>query len=241
MDAALATTLPSVHFWDGYARWPKQWAEHTSYHVPVVRLLGEMVLPGWRVLDVGAGDGILSVPLSLMGCEVIALEPSVGMRSLLFGRAFAKDLDDIDVDERRWEEIPLFDLSGFDLIVACNSLHLPEIGFNASLDKAFDADPSCVLLVTEHIPHAMVRFAYRTHVLRFARIYEVDSSFAYHHVAEAFEHHRFTKGRALVLQEEVDIARHLTLRDAHVWLDSKARVGVYWFERRCESRCPVMQ
>ena len=239
MDTPLAMTAPSVLFWDGYARWQKQWVEHTAYHVPVLGLLNEMVRPGWRVLDIGAGDGILSVPLSLMGCEVVAVEPSVGMRSLLFERAFAKDLDDIDVDERRWEDIPLFELSGFDLIVACNSLHLPELGFDASLEKAFDAGPFHVLLITEYVPHGMVRFAYRTHVLRFARSYEVDSSFAYHHVIEAFEHRRFTKGRTLALGEEVDIARRLTFREDHVWIDSQARVGAYWFERRWHR--PVME
>ena len=45
--------------------------------------LTTMVSPGWRVLDMGAGSGILSLPRCTIGCEVTAMEPSIGMRSLL--------------------------------------------------------------------------------------------------------------------------------------------------------------
>ena len=241
MDTVVAEPASSVHFWDGYAKWQKQWTEHTDYHTPFIKLLMETVEPGWRVLDVGAGDGVLSVPLCSLGCEVSALEPSVGMRSLLFERAFGENLDTINVDGRRWEDVPLFELSGFDLIVACNSLHLPSIGFDGALEKAFGADPAHVLLITEHVPRTMIRFAYRTHVLRFAKTFDVDDSFAYHHIAEAFEHHRFMKGKALDLQEEADIVRQLIFRDGHFWLDARARVGAYWFQRRNSGQCAVLQ
>jgi len=49
-----------------------------------------MVEPGWKVLDIGAGNGVLSLPLCAIGCEVTALEPSWGMRSLFLRRGDEK-------------------------------------------------------------------------------------------------------------------------------------------------------
>ena len=68
---------------DGYAPWYKLWMEHKNYHDRIIHALTTMVSPGWRVLDMGAGSGILSLPRCTIGCEVTAMEPSIGMRSLL--------------------------------------------------------------------------------------------------------------------------------------------------------------
>ena len=40
------------------------------------RIAGMGIQDGSRVLDIGAGTGILSVPLAAHGCEVTAVEPS---------------------------------------------------------------------------------------------------------------------------------------------------------------------
>ena len=130
-----------VHFWDAYAKWYQLWIEHNTYCGPILEFVMDMVEPGWKVLDIGAGNGILSLPLCAMGCEVTALEPSVGMRSLFYKEAFRQEIDTMEVDERRWEDVPVFEYMDFDLIIACNSLHLPDMGFSASLEKVFRADP----------------------------------------------------------------------------------------------------
>jgi hypothetical protein len=241
MDIAVERAVHPVHFWDGYARWHKQWAEHTDYYAPFLDLIKDLAEPGCRVLDVGAGDGVLSVPLCFHGCDVTALKPSVGMRNLLFERAFKDELDTLKVDDRRWEDVPVFECRGFNLVVASNSLHLTTIGFDAALKKVFDTDPDNVLLITEQLPDTQINFAYPTHVVRFGRAYEIDDSFAYHHVSEAFEHQRFIRGRELLVEEEYAIANCLTLHDGHVWLEAKTRVGAYWFQRRDNSACPALQ
>jgi len=232
MPCETARYTEEARFWDRYARWYRQWIQHNEYHRPILDMLTSTVEPGWKVLDIGAGNGILSVALADAGCEVTAIEPSIAMRSLLFEEAFAGNIDSIDVDERPWEEIPVFELVGYDLIMACNSLHLPEIGFAASLDKAMRADPAYLFVVTEHVPSEMIRFAYPHHVMRYARSCRIDDSFAYHSREEVFECQSCEKGRPLSSEEERSLAGRISFRENHFWLNATAQVGMYWFGRR---------
>ena len=82
----------SLSFWDGYAPWYRLWMEHTGYHNRIIEALTDMVRPGWKVLDIGAGNGVLSLPLAAIECEVTALEPSIGMRTLLYEETFRQGL-----------------------------------------------------------------------------------------------------------------------------------------------------
>ena len=191
MNEAVCRKTATVVFWEGYAKWYKLWLDHTDYHKPIVDLLAEMVEPGWRVLDIGAASGALSFPLAEMGCAVTALEPSLLMRSFLFKEMLKRDTDRVEVDDRRWEDVSTMDCRHFDLILSCNTLHLTSLGFEAALDKVFASDPARVLVVTEHVPGTAVRFAYKSHVVAFARSCTTSSSFAYHSLHEVFDHHRY--------------------------------------------------
>ena len=99
---------------------------------------------------------------------------------------FKRDADRVEVDDRRWEDVLPVDYRDFNLVLSCNTLHLTGLGFEAALDKVFARDPAHVLVVTEHVPGTVVRFAYRSHVVAFARTYTTSSSFAYHHLYEVF-------------------------------------------------------
>jgi trans-aconitate methyltransferase len=60
---------------------PKQYAEHARFvselGMPVVELLSPQ--PGERILDLGCGDGILTIKLGERGCEVVGVDSSPAM------------------------------------------------------------------------------------------------------------------------------------------------------------------
>ncbi len=241
VEGAVCRRVATVGFWDGYARWYKLWLDHSSYHAPIIEFLKQTVEPGWKVLDIGAGSGVLSLPLVDMGCQVTAVEPSIQMRRLFFKEMFRRGTDAIEVDEKRWEDIPMAELSGYNLVLACNTLHLTSMGFDGALEKVFAAGPDNVLVVTEHVPGAVVRFAYPSYTLARAKTYDADSSYGYHSLEEVLEHHRFKKGSDLVRNDEMAIIDRITVKDGHFWIREPARVGMYWLRRRLNGHCWRMQ
>jgi hypothetical protein len=207
--------------------------EHTRYHDMINDILMTMAEPGWKVLDIGSGNGVLSLPLSTIGCDVIALEPSTGMRSLLYEQAFSRGIDWITVDDRKWEDIPIHNsFRDMDLVLACNSLHLTGIGFDASLRRTFASRPKRVFLATELTDRFEVKIQHNGYDLHFAKYQEVESSFAYHTIDEAWEHEEFKKGRELSHGEQSDVRSRLSFQNEHYWVWDRATIGMFWWERR---------
>lgn len=81
------------------------------------------------VLDIGAGTGRLAVPLARVARSVTAVEPSGGMLDILMGNAKTAGLHNIEFIRRKWEEVKIgTDLMEHDVVIACHSLGMMEIG-----------------------------------------------------------------------------------------------------------------
>ncbi len=232
MEQAVCKRVATVPFWNGYAKWYKLWMDHTHYHQRVIEALLAMTEPGWKVLDIGAGNGVLSIPLYVRGCEVTALEPSIGMRNLLYEEAFKRRIDGLNVDERIWEEVPCFEFLDYDLILAYNTLHLTQIGFEEALAKMFRARPGNIFLISEvRPPDGRVKWRYGDYTMAFTTSYEVDSSYAYHHLNEMVEHWAFKKGRVLQPAEIHALKQRIVVQGGHLWMRYTAQVMMCWWRR----------
>lgn len=218
-------TTPS--FWQGYVPWYQQWMAHSHYHDGIVKTITSMARPTWRVLDIGAGNGVLSRPLAQMGCAVTALEPSSAMKHLLRQEA-ADQCDGMYIDGRRWEAVRCEAFRGYDLILACNSLHLTQIGFAPALAKVFASKPKRIVVVTEFFsPEIKIPARSGNYYMAYARIEQVGSSFAYHSQDEAMEHWSANTGRRPDTWEKAEIKSKLVGRGDHLWMADAAFVGVF--------------
>jgi hypothetical protein len=144
------TTLPrDPDFWDTYAPWYERWLLHSFYHHAIIGELSRYVESGWRVMDVGAGTGVLSMPMAALGCTVEAVEPSAGMRGIFEKKLISTGVEGVSIRPERWEDCHMADTEPHDLIVACNSLHLTEGGIQNGMEKVFASAAENVCLVTE--------------------------------------------------------------------------------------------
>lgn len=79
----------------------------------------------YTVLDVGAGPGTLCLPLSGIVKKVIALEPSEEMRKYLNRHIEDKNIKNIEVVHKKWQETNF--CSCFDVVIASYSLAMRDI------------------------------------------------------------------------------------------------------------------
>lgn len=90
---------------------------------------GLPVKPESRILDIGSGPGILTVPLAQIASHVTAVEPATGMVRVMKDYAREEGLSNISIVQKRWEDVdPSVDLDGkYDIVIASYSLGMPDI------------------------------------------------------------------------------------------------------------------
>lgn len=96
---AAATPRPGV------ASRPRRWGWHplTAEWAEAV-VAGSPVRPGEVVVDLGAGDGALTLPLARAGCRVLAVELHPHRAAVLRRRAgqLSVSVLEVDIEEFRW-------------------------------------------------------------------------------------------------------------------------------------------
>lgn len=107
---------------------------------------GLPVKPESRILDIGAGPGILAVPLARLVSHVTAVEPADGMVRVLKSYAEEEGLSNLSILQKRWEDVnPSTDLDGkYDIVIASYSLGMPDI--RAAIESMCEASSKWVYL-----------------------------------------------------------------------------------------------
>jgi SAM-dependent methyltransferase len=85
--------------------------------------------PEGRVLDIGAGPGILAIPLAPRVRMVTAVEPGAGMVAILKEHAKRDGISNITCVQKRWEDVDIArDLEApYDCVIASLSLTMHDI------------------------------------------------------------------------------------------------------------------
>ena len=88
-----------------------------------------------RILDIGAGPGILAIPLAKKAEHVTAVEPAAGMIQRLQEVMQDQNISNLTVVEKRWEDVnPESDLqSPYDAVVCSFALGMDDV--RAALEK----------------------------------------------------------------------------------------------------------
>ena len=102
------------------ARYDQQVREYDSYgHDALFGMSFEYVNPHERLLDIGIGTGLASLPFAKVGLEVFGCDGSPGMLKVCESKAFAKELKVWDL-----EDTPLpYNDSYFNHVISCGVFH----------------------------------------------------------------------------------------------------------------------
>ncbi|MCF8036772.1 MAG: class I SAM-dependent methyltransferase [Desulfobacteraceae bacterium] len=86
------------------------------------------LVPGFRVLDIGSGPGVITIPMARKVAGVTAVDASAGMIAVLEEKAAESGLENIDCLHKRWEDVdPEKDLSPpYDIVMASLSLTMAD-------------------------------------------------------------------------------------------------------------------
>jgi 2-polyprenyl-3-methyl-5-hydroxy-6-metoxy-1,4-benzoquinol methylase len=201
-------TQGDITFWDRFAPWYEKWLMHGEYHKVILRELECIIEKEWSVLDIGAGTGVLSIPMASFGCSVTALEPSSGMITIFRSKLDVLSISNIDIQKGKWEELSNQGSQTYDLIVACNSLHLVHEGFITAMTKVFQFRPLNVCLITEinndyFIDFKEIDSVQNEYNFLFIKTCSVDSSFCFKDMNEVNEFQDIT-GSKIDIQMKQD-------------------------------------
>ncbi|MCD4821255.1 MAG: class I SAM-dependent methyltransferase [Methanococcoides sp.] len=123
-------TLEKVDIWESKENARRYWEMSQNKGADrIEQTLSELDLRAdLRVLDIGSGPGALAIPISKLVREVVAVEPSDGMISVLQENIEKLDISNINCIHKGWEDIDIDELGGkFDIIIASYSLNVPDI------------------------------------------------------------------------------------------------------------------
>jgi predicted RNA methylase len=143
----VSTFRDCAKIWESRESALKFWnmAQENSHRVEKT-IAGTEITPESRVLDIGAGPGTLAIPFAQRVANVTVVEPAEGMLSVLREKMAEEGVENIDVVQKRWEDVDVVeDLDPpYDVVIASFSLGMPDI--RAAIEKMIETASSRIYL-----------------------------------------------------------------------------------------------
>ncbi len=109
--------------WQRLANWYDNWTRHNDYVELILPRLLQHIEPATQILEIGPGSGAFTLPLASAALEVVAVEPSPFMRSVLTRKLSDTGITNVNLVSQRIED-GLEMISGpFELALASHSIY----------------------------------------------------------------------------------------------------------------------
>jgi cyclopropane fatty-acyl-phospholipid synthase-like methyltransferase len=146
-DSVRSQTSPSADAWRPFA---ERFRPEVNTEDPLVLRLLQEIEPHHTVMDVGAGGGRLALPISLHCKQVVAVEPSVSMGSVLEEEAQRMQRDNVVLVASTWEEA---EVEPTDMVLCVQVLYTVKdiVSFIRKLEAY--AREKVLVVLSENAPH----------------------------------------------------------------------------------------
>jgi hypothetical protein len=152
------------------------------------------------------------------------------MRRLFFREAVRRRIGYVFIDERPWDAVSAEDYRGYDLVVACNSLHLCGGGKVEALRRIIGSRPRNVFVVTETETDSLRSCAAAGgYSLKMMCERETRSPYVYHSLEEAREHRRFCCVSGSMSADEYEFRARLRPDRGSWYLDDTVNMSLLWW------------
>ncbi len=136
----VSTARDCARIWESRESALKFWnmSKENSHRVENT-IAGTEITPESRVLDIGSGPGTLAIPFAKKVAHVTVVEPAEGMLSVLREKMAEEGVSNIDIVQKRWEDVFVTDDLDppYDVVIASFSLGMPDI--RAAIEKMIEA------------------------------------------------------------------------------------------------------
>jgi SAM-dependent methyltransferase len=143
-----AKGITSEQFWDSYkmADSNEEYDKLAGYPGLILDRMLRFAGPDSSVLDIGAGAGAYAIPLAKSARKVTVVEPSKGQIARLMRRADREGLENIEVINKRWQDVGREELECYAMVNAAYCFHMPDI--RPALHKMLDVTTGALFLIS---------------------------------------------------------------------------------------------
>lgn len=243
--------ITSEDFWDGFKFDDRDEEYHqlAGYPGRILEQMLEFVDPDSSVLDIGAGAGAYTIPLAKAAKKVTVVEPSRGQIARLMRRADRDGLENIEVINKRWQDVEETELESYSLVNAAYCFQMPDI--RPALQKMLDATNGALFLVSlvDHrfadvyknvfgqkesepeyiyLYNMLHQMGYPANVEIMTRVYQIPLEMQMDILRSSYD---FTPALEEKLMDHLAATGRLVKRENEVWVERVYKDGMTWYQK----------